>query len=56
MDQDLDGLLRLPRGEVSIHRHTPGGTVPTSIYGRLDRRHLSVEEARVEKEEKLGRV
>ncbi len=37
-----------------IYRHNPVGTVPTERFGRLDRKHISVEEAGVEAERKLG--
>lgn len=34
--------------------HNPRGKVPVSMFGRLDRQHVSVEEAGVEAEKKLG--
>ncbi len=39
---------------VDEYRHNPIGTVPTQMYGRLERKHISVEEAGVEAEKKLG--
>jgi ectoine hydroxylase-related dioxygenase (phytanoyl-CoA dioxygenase family) len=41
---------------VDTYRHNPVGTVPTERYGRLERRHVSVEEAGVEAEKRLGLV
>jgi non-heme Fe2+,alpha-ketoglutarate-dependent halogenase len=38
---------------VDKFQHNPKGSVPTQIYGRLDRTHLSVEEAGKEAEKKL---
>jgi len=45
----------LCRGVDSYH-HNPVGTIPTQVYGRLDRKHVSVEEAGVKAEKKLGLV
>jgi ectoine hydroxylase-related dioxygenase (phytanoyl-CoA dioxygenase family) len=39
---------------VDAYRHNPVGTVPTQMYGRLERKHVSVEEAGEEAEKKLG--
>ena len=39
---------------VDRYKHNPVGTVPTERFGRLDRKHVSVEEAGVEAEKKLG--
>ena len=39
---------------VDRFRHNPIGTVPAARYGRLDRKHVSVEEAGAEAERKLG--
>jgi chlorinating enzyme len=39
---------------VDRYRHNPVGKVPTQRYGRLDRKHVSVEEAGAEAERKLG--
>lgn len=39
---------------VDRYKHNPVGTVPTQKFGRLDRKHVSVEEAGVEAEKKLG--
>ena len=39
---------------VDTYRHNPVGKVPTVQFGRLDRKHLSVEEAGPEAERKLG--
>lgn len=39
---------------VDRYRHNPVGKVPTQRYGRLDRKHVSVEEAGTEAERKLG--
>ncbi len=36
------------------YRHNPRGMVPVQQYGRLDRQHLSIEEAGMEAEKKLG--
>jgi ectoine hydroxylase-related dioxygenase (phytanoyl-CoA dioxygenase family) len=36
-------------------RHNPQGTIPREIYARLERKHLSVEEAGKDAEKKLGR-
>jgi non-haem Fe2+, alpha-ketoglutarate-dependent halogenase len=41
---------------VDTYKHNPVGSVPTQQYGRLDRKHVSVEEAGVEAEKKLGLV
>jgi len=41
---------------VDRYRHNPVGTVPTAMYGRLDRKHVSVEEAGPEAERKLGLI
>jgi hypothetical protein len=41
---------------VDEYRHNPRGMVPVQTYGRLDRTHLSVEEAGVEAEKQLGLV
>lgn len=41
---------------VDEYHHNPQGIVPVQDYARLDRRHLSVEEAGVEAEKKLGLV
>jgi non-heme Fe2+,alpha-ketoglutarate-dependent halogenase len=41
---------------VDTYRHNPVGTVPEARFGRLDRHHLSVEEAGAEAERKLGRT
>jgi ectoine hydroxylase-related dioxygenase (phytanoyl-CoA dioxygenase family) len=41
---------------VDEYKHNPVGTVPTQKYARLDRKHISVEEAGVEAERKLGLV
>ncbi len=38
------------------YKHNPVGTIPTQRYGRLERKHISVEEAGVEAEKKLGLV
>ncbi len=38
------------------YKHNPVGSVPTQKYARLDRKHISVEEAGVEAERKLGLV
>lgn len=39
---------------VDDYHHNPVGVVPTQRYGRLDRAHLSVEEAGAKAEKKLG--
>lgn len=39
---------------IDEYRHNPRGLVPVQQYGRLDRQHLSIEEAGVEAERKLG--
>jgi hypothetical protein len=41
---------------VDEYNHNPVGTVPTQKYDRLDRKHISVEEAGREAERKLGLV
>ena len=41
---------------VDEYKHNPVGTEPTQKYARLDRKHISVEEAGVEAERKLGLV
>jgi non-haem Fe2+, alpha-ketoglutarate-dependent halogenase len=41
---------------VDRYKHNPVGTVPTQQYARLERKHLSVEEAGVDAEKKLGLV
>ena len=41
---------------VDRYKHNPVGTVPTQPYGRLDRKHVSVEEAGAEAERKLGLI
>jgi non-heme Fe2+,alpha-ketoglutarate-dependent halogenase len=41
---------------VDRYKHNPVGRVPTERYARLDRKHVSVEEAGVEAEKKLGLV
>jgi non-haem Fe2+, alpha-ketoglutarate-dependent halogenase len=41
---------------VDEFRHNPQGMVPTRMYGRLDRQHISVEEAGKGAEKKLGLV
>jgi ectoine hydroxylase-related dioxygenase (phytanoyl-CoA dioxygenase family) len=38
------------------YKHNPVGIIPSQKYGRLDRKHVSVEEAGVEAEKKLGLV
>jgi non-haem Fe2+, alpha-ketoglutarate-dependent halogenase len=40
---------------VDTYRHNPQGSIPTQMFGRLDRNHLSVEEAGKEGEVKLGK-
>lgn len=45
----------LRRG-VDVYKHNPVGSVPTQRYGRLDRKHVSVEEAGAEAERKLGLI
>jgi ectoine hydroxylase-related dioxygenase (phytanoyl-CoA dioxygenase family) len=41
---------------VDTYKHNPVGIVPTQRFGRLERKHVSVEEAGVEAEKKLGLV
>jgi len=41
---------------VDTYKHNPIGTIPSQQYGRLDRKHISVEEAGAEAEKKLGLV
>ena len=41
---------------VDTYKHNPVGVVPTQKFGRLDRKHSSVEEAGAEAERKLGLV
>jgi ectoine hydroxylase-related dioxygenase (phytanoyl-CoA dioxygenase family) len=41
---------------VDTYKHNPAGAVPTQKFGRLERKHISVEEAGVEAEKKLGLV
>jgi ectoine hydroxylase-related dioxygenase (phytanoyl-CoA dioxygenase family) len=41
---------------VDRFRHNPVGRIPTERYARLDRKHVSVEEAGVQAEKKLGLV
>jgi non-haem Fe2+, alpha-ketoglutarate-dependent halogenase len=41
---------------VDRYRHNPVGTVPTARFGRLERAHISVEEAGREAERKLGLI
>jgi len=41
---------------VDTYKHNPVGVVPTQKFGRLERKHISVEEAGVEAEKKLGLV
>lgn len=41
---------------VDVYKHNPVGSVPTQRYGRLDRKHVSVEEAGAEAERKLGLI
>jgi non-haem Fe2+, alpha-ketoglutarate-dependent halogenase len=41
---------------VDNYKHNPIGKVPSRIYGRLERAHVSVEEAGVHAERKLGLV
>jgi ectoine hydroxylase-related dioxygenase (phytanoyl-CoA dioxygenase family) len=41
---------------VDRFRHNPVGTIPAARYGRLDRKHVSVEEAGAEAERKLGLI
>jgi non-heme Fe2+,alpha-ketoglutarate-dependent halogenase len=43
----------LCRGVDRFH-HNPVGTVPTQMFGRLERKHISVEEAGVDAEKKMG--
>ena len=41
---------------VDSYKHNPIGTAPSKMYGRLERSHVSVEEAGVDAERKLGLV
>ncbi|MEW6511196.1 MAG: phytanoyl-CoA dioxygenase family protein [Bacteroidota bacterium] len=41
---------------VDRYRHNPIGTIPTQKFARLERKHISVEEAGVEAEKKLGLI
>lgn len=41
---------------VDTYKYNPVGVVPTQEFGRLERKHISVEEAGVEAEKKLGLV
>jgi len=41
---------------VDQYRHHPAGKVPAQKYGRLDRKHISVEEAGGDAERKLGLI
>jgi len=41
---------------VDTYKHNPAGTIPTQKYGRLERKHISVEEAGTEAEKKLGLI
>jgi len=41
---------------VDTYKHNPVGIVPAQKFGRLDRKHISVEEAGVDAEKKLGLV
>ena len=41
---------------VDTYRHNPVGKVPVAQFGRLDRKHVSVEEAGPEAEKKLGLI
>jgi ectoine hydroxylase-related dioxygenase (phytanoyl-CoA dioxygenase family) len=41
---------------VDVYKHNPVGEVPTQKYGRLERKHISVEEAGVDAERKLGLI
>ena len=41
---------------VDNYKHNPVGAIPTQKYARLERQHLSVEEAGVDAERKLGLV
>jgi len=41
---------------VDSYRHNPVGKVPAAQFGRLDRKHVSVEEAGPEAEKKLGLI
>ena len=41
---------------IDTYKHNPVGVVPAQTFGRLDRKHISVEEAGVEAEKKLGLV
>jgi ectoine hydroxylase-related dioxygenase (phytanoyl-CoA dioxygenase family) len=38
------------------YKHNPVGVIPSQKYGRLERKHMSIEEAGVEAEKKLGLV
>ena len=42
--------------EAGPQHYNPMGTVPAARYGRLEQKHLSVEEAGVEAEKKLRLV
>lgn len=48
-------MTYLCRG-VDTYRHNPVGKVPSAQFGRLDRKHASVEEAGPEAEKKLGLI
>jgi non-heme Fe2+,alpha-ketoglutarate-dependent halogenase len=41
---------------IDTYRHNPAGKVPEARYGRLERKHLSVEEAGPQAEKKLGLI
>jgi hypothetical protein len=41
---------------VDEYKHNPVGTVPMQKHARLDRKYISVEEAGVDAERKLGLV
>jgi len=41
---------------VDRYHHNPVGTVPAAMYARLERKHVSVEEAGLEAERKLGLI
>ncbi len=41
---------------IDLYKHNPAGNVPTQKYGRLERKHVSVEEAGAEAERKLGLI
>jgi hypothetical protein len=41
---------------VDEYRYNPEGIIPSPMFGRLDQKHVSVEEAGVEAEKKLGLV